>query len=104
MPHFINNCKLYMKYIIPIKKSSDDFFKDKNFKNIKFDYIFIDGCHKYEYVKKDFLNSLKVSKINTVIGFDDYFNPCGVKKAVDEICEEKNIKINEYKNIVFIKV
>ena len=38
-----------------VRKTSDDFFKE-NTKN--FDFIFIDGLHEYNQVKKDILNSL----------------------------------------------
>ncbi len=39
-----------------VRKTSDNFFKDNT---IKFDFVFIDGLHEYDQVKKDIINSLK---------------------------------------------
>lgn len=47
---------------------TDDFF-DKNVD--KFDLIFIDANHDFEYVKKDFENSLKILNPNGIIILDD---------------------------------
>jgi hypothetical protein len=39
--------------------TSDDFFKDPNFKGKNFDFIFIDGLHHEEQLLKDIKNSIK---------------------------------------------
>lgn len=48
-------------------------------------FIFIDGCHEYEFVKKDALWKKFVVNHGIMV-FHDYHTPWkGVKKAVDEI-------------------
>lgn len=60
-----------------------DFF---NINTEKYDFIYIDGSHKYEDVKSDILNCLKILKKNGILSGHDYNSTCpGVIKAVDEI-------------------
>lgn len=56
----------------------------------KIDFVFLDGGHSYETVKKD-LNILlsKLSKSKTIICDDYNQSSYGVKKAVDEIDKNK---------------
>ena len=53
-----------------------------------FDWVYIDGNHLYEYVKKDIELSFRKTKIGGYITGDDYIEggwwKGGVKKAVDE--------------------
>jgi len=82
------------KYEIEIiRDTSDNFFKVNN---TKFDLIYIDGNHLYDFVKKDILNSLKFLKKNGLIVLDDYrlsgWWKDGVTKAVDY--HIKNKKVN----------
>jgi len=63
----------------------------------KFDYVFLDGGHKYETVLNDLKNLTKVIENNGVILCDDYdltYAP-GVKKAIDEyvLLNNFNLKI-----------
>ena len=63
----------------------------------KFDYVFLDGGHKYETVKGDLEFLIKVINNNGTILCDDYdltYAP-GVKKAIDEyVLDNKlNLKI-----------
>jgi predicted O-methyltransferase YrrM len=63
----------------------------------KFDYVFLDGGHKYETVLKDLKILTKVIKNGGVILCDDYdltYAP-GVKKAIDEyiLLNNFNLKI-----------
>jgi hypothetical protein len=54
-----------------------------------FDWIYIDGNHKYEFVKQDLEMFLPKVKMDGLIAGDDYDSPGwwqdGVTKAVDEI-------------------
>lgn len=56
----------------------------KNFSDSSVDFVFIDADHKYESVVKDINAWLPKIKKGGIISGHDYFNPCGVKKAVDE--------------------
>ena len=63
----------------------------------KFDYVFLDGGHKYETVKNDLENLSKVINNNGLVMCDDYdlsYAP-GVKKAIDNFVSDKkyNLKI-----------
>ena len=57
------------KNIKLIREKSDDFFlKNKE----TFDVIYIDGYHKYEYVKRDFVNSMNCIKKDGILICDDF--------------------------------
>ena len=61
----------------------------------KFDYVFIDGGHKYETVLNDLKSLKKVIENNGVILCDDYdltYAP-GVKKAIDEFIILNNFNL-----------
>ena len=58
----------------------------------KYDYVFLDGGHKYETVKKDLQLLKNVLNNNGLILCDDYnltYAP-GVKKAIDEFSKEND--------------
>ncbi len=62
-----------------------------------FDYVFLDGGHKYETVKKDLECLIKIIENEGVIICDDYnlTYAAGVKKAIDEFTSTHkfNLKI-----------
>ena len=61
----------------------------------KFDYVFLDGGHKYETVKGDLEFLTKVINNNGTILCDDYnltYAP-GVKKAIDEYVHDKKLNL-----------
>ena len=61
----------------------------------KFDYVFLDGGHKYETVKGDLEFLIKVINNNGTILCDDYdltYAP-GVKKAIDEYVLDKKLNL-----------
>ena len=65
-------------------------------KNVKADFIFIDGGHRVKTIKSDWKNCLKLIKRGTVIIFDDYYlenkklsKNFGCNKIVNSISSKK---------------
>ena len=87
--------KKFEKNVNIIKGNSNEVLKKINLNEI--DYVFVDGGHKYETVKKDLENLTQIVNNNGIILCDDYnlsYAP-GVKEAIDEYISEKkyNLKI-----------
>ncbi len=59
----------------------------KNFEDNSVDFVFIDAGHEYESVVKDINAWLPKIRKGGIISGHDYFNPCGVKQAVDELID-----------------
>lgn len=77
-----------------IRKTSDDAFIDLI--NQKFDFVYIDGLHTYEQVKKDITNYKQLIKPNGFIGGHDYHvNWIGVKNAINEILGEPDLTFKD---------
>ena len=76
------------------RTTSDEYFKNNQY---KFDLIYIDGNHLYDFVKKDISNSLDHIDNHGIIILDDYkfqgwWND-GVTRAIDYFVKAKKIKI-----------
>ena len=76
-------------------------FSDKAAKKIKekLDFVYIDGNHSYEWVKKDIAAYYPLVKSGGVIGGHDFC--CvypGVAKAVLEFCESKGLELKGDEN------
>jgi|LakMenEpi03Aug12_release.lakeMendotaPanAssembly.Ray.scaffolds.fasta_scaffold03232_19 predicted O-methyltransferase YrrM len=67
----------------------------KKFEDRSVDFVFLDADHSYESVKKDIESWLPKIKTGGMIAGHDYYNPCGVKRAVDELLPD--MKINSDK-------
>ena len=87
---FSENTKEF-KNISVFKGTSNKFFKAAKVSlHVKFDFIFIDGAHNYEQVKKDIKNAKRHLNEGGLIACHDYNNiekHAGVKKAVNELLE-----------------
>ena len=84
--------KKFEKNINIIKGNSNKILKEIP---SKFDYVFLDGGHKYETVKNDLQNLIQVINNGGIILCDDYnlsYAP-GVKKAIDDYVLEKNFNL-----------
>ena len=84
-----------------IQKTSDDALGKLTGRT--FDFIYIDGIHQYENVKRDIINYLPMVKKGGVIGGHDY-GPSwpGVKQAVDEMFGEPDKVFQDTSWIKFI--
>ena len=85
--------KKYKDNINIIKGDSNKILKEISLD--KFDYIFLDGGHKYETVKGDLELLTKVINNDGTILCDDYdlsYAP-GVKKAIDEFVFNNNFNL-----------
>ena len=67
----INRLKKFKEKTKWIFKKSENSIKDIK---EKLDFVYIDGAHDYENVKKDIENYWELIKIGGVIGGDDFFN------------------------------
>ena len=85
--------KKFEKNISIIKGNSNNIL-DKINKD-EFDYVFLDGGHKYETIKHDLQNLIHVINKNGIILCDDYnlsYAP-GIKKAIDEYVLNHNYNL-----------
>jgi hypothetical protein len=78
-----------------------------NFEDNYFDWIYIDGNHQYEFVKKDLELYYPKIKMGGFITGDDYYGEGNwwqddIKKAVDEFIATKVVKLIMIKNGQFL--
>ena len=82
------------------RTTSDEYFLNNKF---KFDLIYIDGNHLYDFVKRDISNSLNFINSEGIIVLDDYklkgWWGDGVTKAIDHFIKIKKIKILDSHNL-----
>ena len=89
----LNLLKKFKSNVNIIKGNSNTKLKEININEV--DYVFLDGGHKYETVKKDLLNVHVVINNNGTVLCDDYnlsYAP-GVKKAIDEFVISNNLNL-----------
>lgn len=84
----VNFFKTYNNVVI-IRSDAD--FAMNSFQDDYLDWVYIDGNHSYEFVKKDLINSYQKVKNGGYIYGDD-FHDSEIKKALDEFVMEKNLK------------
>ena len=82
----------FRENITLLKGNSNEILKNIQFEKI--DFIFIDGGHKYETVKKDLIYSHMLLNNKGTILCDDYnlSQALGVRKAIKEFSDENKIK------------
>lgn len=81
--------------IIPFKMTSDQFFDLFKGTDSLFQFIYIDGAHDYEQVKKDIENAQLFIKDGGTIAGHDYHAP-GVKQAVTELLGDVELYENTW--------
>jgi len=97
----IKNIRKFSKKVKFIEKFSNEALNDIP----QLDFIYIDGNHKYDYVKQDIENYWEKIKAGGIITGHDFNKTClGVIKAVTEFCIKNNLKLYvENKDWWFIK-
>ena len=85
----ISHCKNKEKIIIK-KQSSDMFFQENNKINKTYNLIYIDGCHKSDFILRDMENAFNILDDNGILWMDDYggVDNISIKKIID-IFKEK---------------
>lgn len=86
----MNRMKPYGERFRLLKKYSDDVVGD--FEDDFLDFIFIDGLHTYEQVKKDCENFYPKVKTNGLFSGHDYNNIKEVQNAVKEFAIKQGLK------------
>ena len=90
-----NNEEMNFDYNISICKNSDkisvhkitsDAFFEKN--NKTYNFIYIDGCHEPDFVKRDMENCFNVLEKNGIMWMDDYKFGIQIKNTMDNFLEE----------------
>jgi predicted O-methyltransferase YrrM len=81
-----NNEEMNFDYNISICKNSDkiiihkitsDIFFEKN--NETYNFIYIDGCHEPDFIKRDMENSFNILEKNGIMWMDDYGGGDGIR-------------------------
>jgi predicted O-methyltransferase YrrM len=71
----ISNCKHSNK--ITIHKTTSDIFFGKN--NQTFNFVYIDGCHEPDFIKRDMERSFHFLEKNGIMWMDDYHGGDGIR-------------------------
>lgn len=98
---FLKNIEPYKDKIKPLRGYSYEIRKtwlDER----RIDFLWIDGDHSYEGVKKDIQDWLPLLKRNHVVCFHDYRDAPGVKKAVDEIAADGTIRFIKTEGCIYM--
>jgi predicted O-methyltransferase YrrM len=82
----ISNCKNADRITIH-KITSDIFFKNNN---ETYNFIYIDGCHEPDFIKRDMENSFNVLEKNGIMWMDDYGGGVGIKNTMNTFLEKYN--------------
>lgn len=82
----IANCKNSNK--IAVHKITSDAFFETNHQT--FTFIYIDGCHECDFIKRDMENSFKHLEKNGIMWMDDYGGGVGgqIKKTMDAFLQK----------------
>jgi predicted O-methyltransferase YrrM len=100
-PEFLMNISSWRDNIVPLRGFSAEVRKTWPSER-KIDFLWIDGDHSYEGVKRDIDDWLPLVKNNCFVCFHDYREYPGVKKAVDEKILEGEIKPVKKQGNIFL--
>jgi predicted O-methyltransferase YrrM len=75
---------------LKIHKITSDIFFENN--NKTYNFIYIDGCHEPDFIKRDMENSFSVLEKNGIMWMDDYLGGDGIqiKNCMNQFLEKYN--------------
>jgi hypothetical protein len=89
--NLLSNFKNKIEWIIDFSEIAVNKFEDNSL-----DFVYIDGCHLYDYVKKDIELYYPKVKIGGILSGHDYKSgESGVIKAVNEFNDKNNLKYTQ---------
>lgn len=88
---FRKNMKALDVTVIPIRGKSETIAR--LVADNRYSLVFIDAAHDYDAVKTDLNSWWPKVKAGGIFAGHDYFQDCGVPKAVDEFVKEKELKL-----------
>lgn len=100
-PDFLKNISPCRDKIIPLRGFSFEIRRSWPFER-KIDFLWIDGDHSYQGVKRDIEDWLPLVKNNCFVCFHDYRDEAGVKRAVDEKIFDGTIAFIKTKGNIFL--
>ena len=68
----------------------------------KIDFLWVDGDHSYEGVKRDILDWIPMVKKSSPVCFHDYRDAPGVRKAVNELARDNKIKFVKTEGCIYV--
>lgn len=101
---FVINTRKYIDKITEIRKWSYDAIEDVKKITNKVDFLFIDGDHNYEGVKKDWDSYKSLLKKESLVAFHDTGWAEGVRKVISEEVIQVAKLINKLPNLEIYKI
>ena len=98
---FLQNTKRYRNRFCILRKFSHEVIKEWP-THRKIDFLWVDGDHSYEGVKKDILDWIPLVKKSSFVCFHDYRDAPGVKKAVDELARDNKIRFVKIEGCIYV--
>jgi len=109
LPHdtfevFLKNTNKYQKKIIPVRGWSYEVINLINKKIDKIDFLFIDGDHTYEGVKRDWSLYFPFLKTNSIVVFHDTAWAEGVQRVIANDVVKVSVLILELPNMKMFQI
>ncbi|MBR8834058.1 MAG: class I SAM-dependent methyltransferase [Stigonema ocellatum SAG 48.90 = DSM 106950] len=103
-PEFINNTQKYRSKIVQLRGWSDKVFDELQSTEQYIDFLFIDGDHSYESVKKDWDLYSSLLKPGAIVAFHDTGWAEGVNRVIQESVNHNAQQIAKLPNLEFYQI
>jgi predicted O-methyltransferase YrrM len=101
---FIENTNKYNSKIVKLRGWSYDVITELKNRESKIDFLFIDGDHNYDGVKKDWTLYSDLLKKNSIVVFHDTGWSEDVNRLIREYVVEKGELVNQLPNLEVYKI